>query len=294
MLACCFVQRFINPFTKEYNERIMADLKGKVIAVTGASSGIGQRIAETCGMAGAHVFMCGRTPDSMSESKTKIEASGGRATIQTFDITDESALRDFIRAAAEAGSGLDLMVNNAGLGHTSSTIEEDKPEHWREMLDVNVYALLVGCQEAIKVMKAKGNPGRIINISSTATINRASGVYGATKYAVNAVTSTLREELQDDDIRVTSLMPGVFASNFVRNMDPAFINGMAQALGIKLDFKAGDKLPDEMQQKITEMMSKQVGDSQALADAVVYIAEQPINIGIDEIIIRPQKNLQLG
>lgn len=89
-------------------------------------------------------------------------------------------------------------------------------------------------------------------------------------------------------------MPGVFASNFVRNMDPAFINGMAQMLGIELDFKAGDKLPDELQQKIIAAMGKQVGDSQALADAVVYIAQQPINIGIDEIIIRPQKNLDLG
>ena len=272
----------------------MTQLSGKVIAVTGASSGIGQRIAETCGFEGAHVFMCGRTAEAMEISKQRIEAAGGRATIQTFDITDESALRSFIQAAANEGAGLDLMVNNAGLGHSSSTIEDGKPEHWREMFDVNVHALLVGCQEAIRVMKAKGNSGRIINISSTATINRASGVYGATKYAVNAITSTLREELQDDDIRVTSLMPGVFASNFVRNMDPEFINGMAQAFGIELNFKAGDKLPDEMHQKFTELMSKQVGDSQALADAVVYIAKQPNNIGIDEIIIRPQKNLNLS
>ena len=147
-----------------------------------------------------------RSNDGFNDrEQTKIEASGGRATIQTFDITDESALRG-LSGRQRSGQRLDLMVNNAGLGHTSSTIEEDKPEHWREMLDVNVYALLVGCQEA-KSHESQGNPGRIINISSTATINRASGVYGATKYAVNAVTSTLREELQDDDIRVTSLCP---------------------------------------------------------------------------------------
>ncbi len=271
----------------------MGQLSGKVFAVTGASSGIGQRIAETVGSEGAHVFMCGRSADWMEASKAKIEAAGGGATIHTFDITDEAALRAFVDAAAAHGDGLDVMVNNAGLGHTNDEIADSDPAHWREMLDVNVFALLVGCQQAIRVMRSAGRPGRIVNISSTAAINRASGVYGATKHAVNAITATLRDELQDDDIRVTSLMPGVFASNFVRNMDPAIINGIAQSLGIDLSFKAGDKLPDEVQQRIISAMNKQIGDSQALADAVVYIAQQPINIGVDEIVIRPQKNLEI-
>ena len=271
----------------------MSSLKGKVVAVTGASSGIGQRIAETCGAAGAHVFMCGRTPDALEASKAKIEAAGGGATIHTFDMTDEAALREFVDAAGRHGDGLDVMVNNAGLGHSNDTIESADPAHWREMLDVNVYALLVGCQAAIKAMKARQHPGRIINISSTASVNRASGVYGATKHAVNVITATLREELQDDDIRVTSLMPGVFMSNFIRNVEPDVINGMGQMLGIELDFKAGDKLPDDLQAKVQQVLEKQVGDTQVLADAVVYIAQQPGNIGIDEIIIRPQKNLDI-
>jgi NADP-dependent 3-hydroxy acid dehydrogenase YdfG len=274
-------------------EKTLTDLRGKVFAVTGASSGIGQRIAETVGGLGAHVFMCGRTEDSMQASKSKIVAAGGGASVHTFDICDEKALRAFIDSASSHSDGLDVLVNNAGLGYTGETIADADPAHWREMLDVNVYALLVGCQQAIRVMRSTGNPGRIINISSIAAINRGSGVYGATKNAVNVISATLRDELQDDDIRVTSLMPGVFASNFVRNMDPDFINGMAQMLGFELDFKAGDKLPDELQQKIIDAMNKQVGDSQALADAVVYIVEQPINLGIDEIIVRPQKNLEM-
>jgi NADP-dependent 3-hydroxy acid dehydrogenase YdfG len=277
----------------QIKEKTLTDLKGKVFAVTGASSGIGQRIAETVGGLGAHVFMCGRTEDSMEASKAKIEAAGGGASVHTFDICDEQALRAFIDTASAHSNGLDVLVNNAGLGYTGETIADADPAHWREMLDVNVYALLVGCQQAIRVMRSAGNPGRIINISSIAAINRGSGVYGATKNAVNVISATLRDELQDDDIRVTSLMPGVFASNFVRNMDPDFINGMAQMLGFELDFKAGDKLPDELQQKIIDAMNKQVGDSQALADAVVYIVGQPINLGIDEIIVRPQKNLEM-
>ena len=76
-------------------------------------------------------------------------------------------------------------------------------------------------------------------------------------------------------------------------MDPEFINGMIQMLGVELDFKAGDKLPDALQQKIIDAMNKQVGNSQALADAVVYIVKQPIDLGVDEIIVRPQKNLEM-
>ena len=269
----------------------MSTLAGKVIAVTGASSGIGQRIAETCGAAGAHVYMCGRAAEAMESSRAKIEAAGGGATIHSFEITDDVALRAFVEAAGRHGAGLDVMVNNAGLGHTDDTIEEGDPAHWREMLDVNVYALLVGCQAAIRVMKARGHPGRIINVSSVAALNRASGVYGATKHAVNTITSTLRDELQDDDIRVTSLMPGVFMSNFTRNVDPEVINAMMKMLGVDLDFRAGDKIPDEIQERIQLAMAKQIGNAQALADAVVYIVQQPSSIGIDEIIVRPQKNL---
>lgn len=271
----------------------MGSLSGKVAAVTGASSGIGRCIAETLGAEGAHVFMCGRTEESMQASKEKIESAGGGATIQSFDITDEQALRGFIEAAANHAGRLDLMVNNAGLGHNEETIADADPAHWREMLDVNVYALLVGCQAAVRAMRASGQPGRIVNISSTAGLNRASGVYGATKHAVNVITATLRDELQDDDIRMTSLMPGVFQSNFIRNMNPATINGLGQMVGFDIDFKPGEKVPQEVLDKAQAAMSNMVGDAQALADAVVYVMRQPMNIGVDEIVIRPGKNLAL-
>ena len=264
----------------------MSALAGKVFAVTGASSGIGRCISETVGGEGAHVFMCGRTADSLKESKAKIEASGGGATFQTFDMTDEAALRAFIDAADAHGDGLDVLVNNAGLGYIQEGIVDGNPAHWREMLDVNVYALLVGCQQAIRAMRKRGRPGRIINVSSTAAIRRESGVYGATKHAVNVITSSLREELQDDDIRVTSLMPGPFATNFGRNLSAETINGMAGMPSMPKEawFQVLDRLH--------QAMNKQIGDVQVLADAVVYLVQQPINVGIEEIIIRPQKNQQ--
>ncbi len=267
-------------------------LKGKTIAVTGASSGIGQCIAETLGISGAHVFMCGRTLDTLEESKVKIETNGGSASVSSFDICDDAALNNFVETAASHNGGLDAMINNAGLGYTDDPIAEGNPAEWREMFDVNVLALLVGCQAAIRVMRDKGRPGRIINISSVAGLNRASGVYGATKHAVNTINATLRDELQNDDIRVTSIMPGVFTSNFIRNIDPEIIRGMIAHLGLKIDFQPGKKLTSEELVAIHEGLSKQIGNPKALADAVLYVLQQPSSIGVDEIVIRPQKNLE--
>lgn len=266
--------------------------QGQTVAVTGASSGIGQCIAETLGQAGAHIFMCGRTLDSLQASKDKIEAAGGGASVFSFDICDDAALIEFVEQAASHGSGLDALVNNAGLGYTDDPIAQGNPAQWREMFDVNVLALLVGCQAAIRAMREKRHPGRIINISSTAALNRASGVYGATKHAVNAINATLRDELQDDDIRVTSIMPGVFTSNFIRNVDPEIIRGMIAHLGLNIDFQPGTKLTAEELIAIHEGLSKQIGNPKALADAVSYVLRQPSNIGVDEIVIRPQKNLE--
>ena len=268
-------------------------LKGKVAAVTGASSGIGQVIAETLGKAGAHVFMCGRTTEAMEASKAVIEKAGGGVTLAAFDMRDVSAVQSFVQDAAKHKGRLDILVNNAGLGHSASIVEGD-PEQWREMLEVNVLGLLVGCQAAIKVMRETGSQGRIINISSTATLNRSSGVYGATKHAVNCINSTLRDELQDDDIRVTSILPGVFASNFIRNVAPETIKGMMGAVGMG-DVEPGPdgKYARDVIATLQGKMAATVGDSQEIANVILYIANQPINIHLEELIIRPPKSLAL-
>lgn len=266
-------------------------LKGKVAAVTGASSGFGQVISETLGKAGAHVFMCGRTTEAMEASKAEIEQARGGATLHAFDMRDIAAVDAFVRDAASHADRLDIMVNNAGLGHTTPITEAD-PEEWREMLEVNVLGLLVGCQSAIREMRATGSKGQIINISSIAAIRRDSGVYGATKHAVNCINASLRGELEDDDIRVTSIMPGAFATNFVRNFDPAMIKGMVEAAGLKdVEPDAKGKYPREAMSQVQDMMSAMVGDPQEVANAVLYLVGQPISINIEELVIRPPKTL---
>lgn len=268
-------------------------LEGKVAAVTGASSGIGQAIAERLGAAGAHVFMSGRSLDAMQASKERIEAAGGQATLSTFDVRDTAALQRFVSSAARHSGRFNIMVNNAGLGHPAGVADGD-PDHWREMLEVNVLALAVGCQAAVRAMRETGSTGHIVNISSTAALRRDSGIYGATKHAVNCISSTLRQELEDEPIRVVSIMPGVFASNFVRNFDRSIVEGVAASVGIsELEFDVDNRLPRETIEAMQAQLKPLLGDVRRIAEAVMYVVSQPIEIDIEELVIRPQKAMDI-
>jgi len=267
-------------------------LAGKTAIVTGASSGIGRAIAETLGAAGAHVYLAGRTAAAMDASKKKIEEAGGGATVATLDVRDTAAFQGFVASAAKKTGRLDVMVNNAGLSYPSPITEAD-PEEWREMFETNVIALLAGCQAAVKAMRACGADGHIVNISSIAALRPDSGVYGATKHAVNAISSTLRKELEEDKIRVVTVMPGAIATNFGRNFDPEFLKGLAKMTGVEYEPKKGEKLPDEILEKLQPRLEQLLGDPQDIADAVLYAVTQPIRVNVEQIVVRPPKQMNL-
>ena len=227
----------------------------------------------------------------MENSKKKIEEAGGRASVVTADVRDVAQLRGLIDAAVAATGRLDIMVNNAGLSYPASILDGD-PEEWRTMLETNILALLVGCQAAVKAMRACKAEGQIVNISSIAAQRSNSGVYGSTKHAVNAISSTLRGELEEDTIRVTNVMPGAIATNFARNFEPEFVAGMAKAVGMDLDVKKGERLPDEVFEALSEKMRQILGDPNDVARAVLYAVTQPIHVNIADIVIRPPKAMQ--
>ncbi|MEM7339061.1 MAG: SDR family oxidoreductase [Actinomycetota bacterium] len=267
-------------------------VKGRTVCVTGASSGFGRAIAEHLGTNGAHVFLNGRTAEPMEESAARIIASGGRAEVATFDVTDHHALQQWIHGAAEATGRLDVLVNNAGFGKAGESIADGDPAFWKAMLDVNVLALAVGCQAAMKAMRATGSEGNIINISSVAALRRESGVYGATKHAVNCINSTLRHELEDDTIRVTSIMPGAFATNFARNTDRATIEGLAATVGVdNVTIDDSGRIPQAQIDQFQAAMPAAYGDPAHIARAVEYVISQPVELNIEELVIRPQKSL---
>jgi len=267
-------------------------LAGATVCITGASSGIGKAIAQHLGSNGANVFMMGRNRVPMEESADVIRAAGGSADVATFDVTDLAALSAWIDGAATSTGRLDVMVNNAGFGDVGATIVDGDPAMWKAMLEANVLALAVGCQAAVKAMRSTSSQGNIINISSVAAHQRESGVYGATKHAVNCINSTLRKELQDEPIRVTSIMPGVFATNFTRNVDRAMVEGIAGMAGItELEFDEDSRLPQHQIDQIQQALAIGIGDVMHLAKAVEYIVLQPSELNIEEIVIRPQKSL---
>jgi NADP-dependent 3-hydroxy acid dehydrogenase YdfG len=266
-------------------------IDGRTVCVTGASSGIGRAIAEHLGSLGGHVFLMGRTTEPMEESAEKIRAAGGKAAVATFDITDSAALQAWIQEAADSTGRLDVLVNNAGFGEVGGSIVDGDPEFWKGMLDVNVLALAVGCQAAVRAMRATGSEGNIVNMSSVAAIRRESGVYGATKHAVNCINATLRQELEDDTIRVTSIMPGAFATNFARHSDRAMLEGIAQAVGVTdVEFDDEGRVPQAQIDQMQAAMSTIYGDATHIARAVEYVISQPIELNIEELVIRPQKS----
>ncbi len=265
---------------------------GKTAVVTGASSGIGRAIAEALGRRGAHVYLGGRTGPPMEESRKRIEEAGGKASVVSLDVRDVGQVQDLVHEAHRATGRLDIMVNNAGLSYPTAITEGD-PEEWRAMLETNVLALLVGSQAAIRAMRESGNPGHIVNISSVAAQRSDSGVYGATKHAVNCICSTLRRELEDDDIRVVNIMPGAIATNFARNFDPEFVAGILKATGSKLEVRKGERLPDEVFEKLQPTMKRLLGSPEDIARAVLFAVTQPIELNIAELVVRPAKQLQV-
>jgi NADP-dependent 3-hydroxy acid dehydrogenase YdfG len=267
-------------------------LEGRTAIVTGASSGIGRAIAEHLGEAGAHVFLSGRTASSMQDCKKRIEEIGGKASVITADVRDVGQVRGLIDAAVDATGRLDVMVNNAGLEYPASIIEGD-PEEWRTMLETNVLALLVGCQAAVKAMRSCGAEGQIVNISSVSAQRRNSGVYGSTKHAVNVISSSLRDELEEDTIRVTNVMPGAIATNFARNFDREFVNSIVKMSGTGIEVQQGERLPPEALETLQTKMKQLLGNPNDVAKAVLYAVTQPIEVNIADIVVRPPRAMSL-
>jgi NADP-dependent 3-hydroxy acid dehydrogenase YdfG len=267
-------------------------LAGKTAVVTGASSGIGRAIAETLGAAGAHVFLAGRTLDAMQASQSLIEGQGGKATPVVLDVRDVTQVQGLVdRAVADTGR-LDIMVNNAGVSYPSPIIDAE-PGEWTAMFETNVIALLAGCQAAVRAMRKSGAQGHIVNISSVAATRPDSGVYGSTKHAVNCISNTLRAELEGDTIRVVTIMPGAIATNFARNFDPAVITPLVRASGVEIEVKRGERLPDEVFEKIAPAMKQMLGSAQDVANAVLYAVTQPIEVNVAEMVVRPPRQLAL-
>ncbi|MEZ4219445.1 MAG: SDR family NAD(P)-dependent oxidoreductase [Polyangiaceae bacterium] len=197
-------------------------LRGRVALVTGASAGIGAAVARRLLELGMRVAVCARRKDRLEA----LRADGGELLALACDLRDEAQILAMFRTLRETWGGVDVLVNNAGLGHLAPLCSGES-DHWREMLEVNVLALSICTREAVADMRRRGDDGHVLHVSSMAShrVPPDSGMYSATKYAVRALTEALRQELraQGSKIRVSALSPGFVETEFAAHYhkDPA-------------------------------------------------------------------------
>ena len=201
---------------------------------------------------------------------------------------ESDRLSTFVATTAKQTGRLDIMVNAAGVDHPG-TIADGGHTEWRDMFDINVIAMLVGSQAAIRAMRETRSQGHIVTILSYAGRGNGFRVYGATKAAISSLCITLRNELEDEPIRVVNIMPGAVATNFGRNFAPEFVNGVLKSVGLAADFKTGDVLPDPMLEALNARAAAVFAVPDDIARAVLYAVTQPYDVNVSEILVGPRK-----
>ena len=241
-------------------------LDGRVAAVTGASSGIGEATALALAGAGAAVALGARRGDRIEALAKRIEDDGGRAVAIEVDVADEAAARSFIEQARDQLGGLHSLINNAGV-MLLGPVEGADLDEWRRMIDVNVLGLLYCTHAALPVMR-EGGGGHIVNVSSVAGRHAAAGaaVYNFTKFGVTGFSEALRQEALHANIRVTCVEPGYVETELQsHNQNPVVVQGI-----------------EKMREKIGDVLH-----ADDIAGAILYALSQPDHVSINEVLVRP-------
>ena len=238
-------------------------LQGRVAAVTGASSGIGEATALALAEAGAAVALAARREDRLAAIAEQME---GATFVAEADVTDEQQARDFIQRAHDELGGLHILVNNAGVMLLGPVAGADT-EEWRRMISVNLLGLLYCTHAALPLIEQSGG-GDIVNLSSVAGRRADAGgaVYNMTKFGVHAFSEALRQEALHVGIRVTTVAPGFVETELQgHNRNPL----VQQAL-------------ERSREKIGDVLSPA-----DIADAIVNAVSRPRHVCINEIVVRP-------
>jgi NADP-dependent 3-hydroxy acid dehydrogenase YdfG len=243
----------------------MAKLDGKVAVVTGASSGIGEATVRALAAEGAAVVAGARRKERLDGLVEEITRDGGKAIAVESDVTDERQAHDLIQRAVEEYGRIDILVNNAGV-MLLSTVGKGLSDQWRQMFEVNVLGLLYATDAAIGHMKEQG-AGHLVNISSVAgrkVTRDSSGVYAGSKHAVGAISEGLRQELLEDNIRVTVVEPGAVETELT------------------------DHITDEdAKEGLSGLLQLEILQSEDVANAIAYAVTQPERVSVNEILLRP-------
>lgn len=236
-----------------------AGLSGKVVAITGASGGIGAAAARACARRGAAVALAARREHELHAVARHVADLGGTALPHVADVSDERQATAFIEAAHRRFGRLDALVNNAGILVTGG-VDGANTEDWRRMIDANIYGVLYCTHAAFPLMKAAGG-GHIVNVSSVSgrTARADSAVYNLTKWGLNGFSEGLRLEALQSNVRVTVIEPGMVRTPMHGSPPPA----------------TGEWLePDDV------------------ASAIVYALTQPEHVALNEVMVRPSRQAE--
>ncbi|MEM7773109.1 MAG: SDR family oxidoreductase [Cyanobacteria bacterium P01_E01_bin.6] len=239
----------------------MLKVKNKVIAITGASSGIGEASANLLAQNGAKVVLGARRTQRLAKITEAIRAQGGTAEFKALDVSDREDMKAFIHFAKDTFGRVDVIFNNAGV-MPLSPMNALKVEEWDKMINVNVFGVLNGIAAGLPIMEAQGS-GQFINTASIGAhiVVPTGTVYCATKYAVWAISEGLRQESQA--IRVTTISPGV------------------------VETELGSDITESSAKDALQEFRKMALTPDAIARAVLYAVSQPDGVDVNEIIVRP-------
>jgi NADP-dependent 3-hydroxy acid dehydrogenase YdfG len=241
----------------------MSGIDGKVVVITGASSGIGEATALLLAERGARVVLGARGSDRLKALAVRIANAGGAAAYAPTDVRRRDDLSDLVGLAGERYGRLDVLVNNAGV-MPISPLDDLRVKDWEEMIDVNIKGVLYGIAAALPVFR-KQDSGHFVNVASTAAYRTVpnQSVYSGTKAAVRAISEGLRQEA-GDKLRVTIISPGFTRTNF------------AEAV-----------TSPEVKARLTESRDAFAMPPEAIARAIAFAIEQPADVDVSEVVVRP-------
>jgi clavulanate-9-aldehyde reducatase len=240
-------------------------LQGRVAAITGASSGIGEATALALSRAGAAVALAARRRARLDEVAARID---GPCSVHEVDIADEAQARGFVEGAHREHGRLDTLVNNAGVMLLGPVDGADVSE-WRRMLDVNLWGLLICTHAALPLIAASGG-GDVVNLSSVAGRRADAGgaVYNMTKFGVHGFSEALRQEALHSGVRVTTVAPGF----------------------VETELQGHNENP--VVQRALERTREEIGEplqAEDIADAILYAVSRPPHVCVNEVLVRPTR-----
>jgi NADP-dependent 3-hydroxy acid dehydrogenase YdfG len=240
----------------------MFDLKGKVVAITGASSGIGEAAGRFLAAQGAKVLLGARRVNNLQAIAMDIREASGDVEFQAVDVSKRDEVASFVKKAQQSFGRLDVLISNAGL-MPLSPLDDLKVDEWDRMIDVNIKGALYGIAAALPLFRKQGR-GHFINVSSVAghRVAPTGAVFSGTKFAVRAISEGLRQEA-GDKIRVTIISPGAVESELAETISNP-----------------------EVKKRIQDYRKVAI-PAEAIASAMAYAIAQPPEVDVSEILIRP-------